>query len=101
MERSLAQRRFRIVRGESWCRSFSSRMVIIKNSYSLGYNYLTKILDQRRMLDQFVISTSQQALALDSLLTSHPINTSVANPADIEETFDLISYKKVLDLKII
>ncbi|KPM02452.1 aminopeptidase-like protein 1 [Sarcoptes scabiei] len=51
-------------------------------------------LPEWRMLDQFVISTSQQALALDSLLTSHPINTSVANPADIEETFDLISYKK-------
>mgnify|MGYP002714520267 CR=1 FL=1 len=49
----------------------------------------------RRMLDQFVISTSQHALALDSLFSSHPINTTVANPADIEGMFDLISYKKV------
>lgn len=47
------------------------------------------------MLDQFVISTSQHALALDSLFSSHPINTTVINPADIEGIFDLISYKKV------
>ena len=48
------------------------------------------------MLDQFVISTTQQALAMDSLLSSHPIHTTVTNPADIEAIFDMISYKKVI-----
>lgn len=48
------------------------------------------------MLDQFVISTTQQALAMDSLLSSHPIHTTVTNPAEIEAIFDMISYKKVI-----
>lgn len=47
------------------------------------------------MLDQFVISTTQQALSMDSLLSSHAINTTVTNPAEIEAIFDMISYKKV------
>lgn len=46
------------------------------------------------MLDQFVVSTTQQALAVDSLISSHAINTSVTNPSDIEAIFDMISYKK-------
>ena len=46
------------------------------------------------MLDQFVISTSQPALALDGLLTSHPIHATVKNPSEIEALFDMISYKK-------
>lgn len=48
-----------------------------------------------RMLDQFVISTTQLALSIDSLFTSHPIHTTVANPSEIEAIFDMISYKKV------
>lgn len=50
----------------------------------------------RRMLDQFVISVTQQALSMDSLMSSHPINTLVTNPAEIEAIFDMISYKKVI-----
>ena len=46
------------------------------------------------MLDQFVISTSQPALALDALLTSHPIHATVKDPSEIEALFDMISYKK-------
>ena len=47
-----------------------------------------------RMLDQFVVSTTQEALSLDSLEASHPITASVKNPAEIEAHFDVISYKK-------
>ncbi|KAA0188602.1 hypothetical protein HAZT_HAZT000828 [Hyalella azteca] len=47
------------------------------------------------MLDQFVVETVQPALALDGLLSSHPVSTPVEDPANIEAIFDAISYKKV------
>lgn len=47
-----------------------------------------------RMLDQFVVSTTQEALSLDCLEASHPIRASVKNPVEIEALFDVISYKK-------
>lgn len=47
------------------------------------------------MLEQFVISTTQQAMAMDSLRSSHPIMADVKNPSEIEALFDAISYKKV------
>ncbi|XP_047739916.1 endoplasmic reticulum aminopeptidase 1 [Hyalella azteca] len=46
------------------------------------------------MLDQFVVETVQPALALDGLLSSHPVSTPVEDPANIEAIFDAISYKK-------
>ena len=47
------------------------------------------------MMDQFVVETVQPGLALDSLLSSHPVSTLVDDPANIESIFDIISYKKV------
>lgn len=64
---------------------------IIRKIYIFFFGFLI-----RRMLDQFVISTTQLALAMDSLITSHPIHADVENPADIEGIFDMISYKKVI-----
>jgi aminopeptidase 2 len=52
------------------------------------------------MLDQFVISTTQQAMSLDSLQSSHPIMSDVKNPSEIEAIFDAISYKKVFFLNL-
>lgn len=49
----------------------------------------------RHMLDQFVVSTTQHALSLDALESSHPIMANVKNPSEIEAIFDVISYKKV------
>ena len=51
-----------------------------------------------KMLDQFVVSTTQDAMALDSLESSHPIMANVVNPSEIEAIFDVISYKKVSSL---
>lgn len=48
-----------------------------------------------KMLDQFVVSTTQDAMSLDSLESSHPIMANVVNPSEIEAIFDVISYKKV------
>jgi len=47
-----------------------------------------------KMMDQFVLQTTQDALSLDALESSHPIMAQVANPSEIEAIFDVISYKK-------
>ena len=47
------------------------------------------------MIDQFVLTTTQEALALDCLRSSHAIQTNVNDPRQIEAMFDTISYKKV------
>lgn len=46
------------------------------------------------MVDQFAVTTTQEALNLDSLESSHPIQAAVENPSEIEAIFDVISYKK-------
>lgn len=46
------------------------------------------------MWNQFVSSTHQQALALDALHNSHPIEVPIGDPAEIDEIFDNISYEK-------
>lgn len=56
----------------------------------LGTNY---VRPEWNMMDQFV-STTQDALALDSLRSSHPIMVEVKDPVEIEAIFDAISYKK-------
>ncbi|XP_053204112.1 endoplasmic reticulum aminopeptidase 1-like [Panonychus citri] len=58
---------------------------------NLGVDHL---YPEWRMLDQFVLTTTQEALALDSLQSSHPIMTDVKDPREIEAIFDTISYKK-------
>ncbi|KAG8193296.1 hypothetical protein JTE90_003783 [Oedothorax gibbosus] len=47
-----------------------------------------------RMMDQFIVSTSQDAMSLDGLESSHPVMTEVHNPEEIDAIFDFISYKK-------
>lgn len=47
-----------------------------------------------RLLDQFVVSTTHDALQLDSLESSHPVTVEASNPYEIEAFFDHISYKK-------
>ncbi|KAF9110464.1 hypothetical protein BGX27_006311 [Mortierella sp. AM989] len=42
----------------------------------------------------FVISEYQQGLSLDSLRSSHPIEVPVADPHEIHQIFDAISYSK-------
>lgn len=47
------------------------------------------------LLDLFPYSTSQPALDLDSLQTSHPVSARVHDPDEIDALFDSISYNKV------
>jgi aminopeptidase N len=50
--------------------------------------------------DQFVTETLLNALYLDSLENSHPINLKVDNPNQINELFDAITYDKVIYYKV-
>ncbi|XP_076343082.1 aminopeptidase N-like [Tachypleus tridentatus] len=47
-----------------------------------------------KMDEQFIVSTLQPVLVLDSLKTSHPISVPVNHPDEIAEIFDGISYSK-------
>ncbi|RWS08189.1 Aminopeptidase N precursor-like protein [Dinothrombium tinctorium] len=58
---------------------------------NLGVNHLHA---DWKMLEQFVLITTQEALALDSLESSHPVMANVTDPREIEAMFDTISYKK-------
>ncbi|KAL4228484.1 Endoplasmic reticulum aminopeptidase 1 [Mactra antiquata] len=50
--------------------------------------------EQWHMDDQFVLDASLNALYLDCLENSHPINLPVDNPNQINEMFDTITYDK-------
>ncbi|XP_035668606.1 endoplasmic reticulum aminopeptidase 1-like isoform X1 [Branchiostoma floridae] len=53
-----------------------------------------KVSPEWKMLDQFVVTDLQTALAADSLSNSHPISVTVGRPEEVEEIFDSISYDK-------
>lgn len=48
-----------------------------------------------KIMDQLIIDKTQPAMALDALVSSHPINIAVHDPYDISSIFDTISYSKV------
>lgn len=54
-------------------------------------NYLLPVYN---IWTQFVSDTLIQALNLDGLRNSHPIEVPVMNPSEIDEIFDDISYSK-------
>ncbi|XKL66949.1 hypothetical protein PGB90_010369 [Kerria lacca] len=47
-----------------------------------------------KILDQFVVDELENVLALDALVSSHPISVEVSDPSEINEIFDGISYSK-------
>jgi puromycin-sensitive aminopeptidase len=47
---------------------------------------------------QFVADTLIDALDLDALKNSHPIEVEVGHPEEVDEIFDNISYNKVLPI---
>jgi len=47
-----------------------------------------------RLKEQFVVRPLQNALAVDALLTSHPMTQYVDSPTSIRSIFDTISYDK-------
>ncbi|KAI1290187.1 Glutamyl aminopeptidase [Halotydeus destructor] len=57
----------------------------------LGVNY---VHPDWLMMEQFILTTTQDAMNLDSLDSSHSIMAAVENTNDIDAIFDSISYKK-------
>ncbi|KAL5019590.1 hypothetical protein ScPMuIL_002482 [Solemya velum] len=47
-----------------------------------------------KMFEQFLLEDFYSALSFDGLISSHPIFVPVADPAEISEVFDAISYQK-------
>lgn len=58
----------------------------------LGVNH---IFPEWNIMDQFVLTKTQNALRTDALSTSHPVSLGVSDPVEIESLFDTISYNKV------
>ena len=47
-----------------------------------------------KIWEQFVPGTLIEALELDALKSSHPIEVEVGHPSEVDEIFDSISYNK-------
>ncbi|KAK3890636.1 hypothetical protein Pcinc_005432 [Petrolisthes cinctipes] len=60
----------------------------------MGFVALNDTESTWEVMEQFLTLELHPALALDSLLSSHPINVEVTNPDDVSQMFDTISYKK-------
>lgn len=71
---------------------------ITSNVFKLLYLFLILILKQIepswRQMDFMSVDLLQEAMAVDSDLSSHPISFAVEKPADIRRIFDPISYSK-------
>lgn len=61
----------------------------------LEYRGVDSFKPEWRMMEQFILDKVQPALALDALISSHPISVSVYDPSEIELIFDTISFSKV------
>ena len=60
----------------------------------MGDKAVDHLFPDWHMWTQFVSSDTNQALSLDGLKSSHPIEQEVKNPAEIGQLFDAISYSK-------
>ena len=60
----------------------------------LGDKTVDHLYPEWAMWTQFVSNSTNEALALDGLRNSHPIEQQVNDPAEIRELFDAISYSK-------
>jgi puromycin-sensitive aminopeptidase len=60
----------------------------------MSYVALEKLYPQWQMWTQFVYQNLGNALKLDALKTTHPIEVDVHHPAEIDEIFDAVSYDK-------
>lgn len=60
----------------------------------IEYLAVDHIFPKWKIWDQFLTSDMSQALGLDALANSHPIEVKVNHPEEISEIFDMISYSK-------
>ncbi len=60
----------------------------------MGDKAVNDLFPEWQMWTQFLSADTNRALSLDGLTNSHPVEQEVANPAQIQEMFDDISYSK-------
>ena len=60
----------------------------------MGDRAVNDLFPEWQMWTQFLSQDTNRALSLDGLTNSHPIEQEVANPAQIQQMFDDISYSK-------
>ena len=60
----------------------------------MAIKFVDKFYPEWKLWDQFVGDTISNAMSLDSLQNSHPIDVPVKHPSEIREIFDSISYDK-------
>ncbi len=60
----------------------------------IEYLAIDKLFPEWNMWTQFIVDEQQQALKLDSLEHTHPIEVTVNHPDEIRSIFDAISYSK-------
>ena len=60
----------------------------------MGDKAVNELFPEWQMWTQFLSADTNRALSLDGLKNSHPIEQEVANPAQIQQMFDDISYSK-------
>ncbi|MCL4329417.1 MAG: M1 family metallopeptidase [Candidatus Thermoplasmatota archaeon] len=60
----------------------------------MSYKASEKLYPEWKMFDYFIISRMEPAFHGDALLSSHPIDVEVKDPASISQIFDEISYGK-------
>jgi len=77
-------------------RTYSSAGLWLNESFATWSSQLTlnHIYPEWEIWTQYSSVTLQQALTIDSLHTSHPIEMDVKSSAEIGSVFDAISYQK-------
>lgn len=60
----------------------------------MAYKAVDALFPEWNMWEDFISDETSRAFEDDSLKTTHPIETAVGNPHEIEELFDSISYSK-------
>ncbi|MFQ5781724.1 MAG: M1 family metallopeptidase [Nitrosopumilus sp.] len=60
----------------------------------MATKFVDKFYPEWNLWDQFIEDAMNNAMGLDSLKTTHPIDVAVNSPAEIREIFDAISYDK-------
>ena len=60
----------------------------------MSYLAVDKIFPEWQVWNQFIVEEQSQALKLDSLANTHPINVKINHPDEIRTIFDNISYEK-------
>jgi len=60
----------------------------------MATKFVDKFYPEWNLWDQFIDDAMNNAMGLDSLKTTHPIDVKVNSPSEIREIFDAISYDK-------